>query len=463
MAENILGVLPIPKLLRRFALPSIISMLVNSVYNIVDQIFIGHRIGYIGNGATSVSFPFVTFFMAISLLIGVGTAANVGLNLGRKDQKRADLVMGNGIFLALTAGLMLFTVAEIFLIPLLRCFGATDIILPYAVDYSRIYIIGVIFVTVSIVLSDLIRADGSPSYAMISMLSGAILNVILDYVFMYPLDLGMRGAALASIIGQFLNLVVALSYLRRFRTLNLKRENLRPDPSVIKEIVSLGLPSFITQFAGLLVSITMNQQAVKYGALTEYGSEIPVTVFGIVMKVNSIMLALIMGTTIGAQPIFSYNYGARNYRRVRQLAIITLITTSIMSVCGMLAVQLFPQQIISAFGQEDALYNEFATHALIIMTIMIFILGIQMTSISYFQAIGKPRYSLIVSICRQIGFMLPLLYILPLIMGLDGIMYSFVFCDIGVLIVCTVLFTKELKDLNRLIKNQDQVCGSASR
>ena len=463
MAENILGVLPIPKLLRRFALPSIISMLVNSVYNIVDQIFIGHRIGYIGNGATSVSFPFVTFFMAISLLIGVGTAANVGLNLGRKDQKRADLVMGNGIFLALTAGLMLFTVAEIFLIPLLRCFGATDIILPYAVDYSRIYIIGVIFVTVSIVLSDLIRADGSPSYAMISMLSGAILNVILDYVFMYPLDLGMRGAALASIIGQFLNLFIALLYLRRFRTLNLRRENLRPDPSVIKEIFSLGLPSFITQFAGLLVSISMNQQAVKYGALTEYGSEIPVTVFGIVMKVNSIMLTLIMGTTIGAQPIFSYNYGARNYRRVRQLAIITLITTSIMSVCGTLAVQLFPQQIISAFGQEDALYNEFATHALIIMTIMIFILGIQMTSISYFQAIGKPKYSLIVSICRQIGFMLPLLFILPLFMGLDGIMYSFVFCDIGVLMVCTILLLKELKDLNRLIKNQDQVCGSASR
>lgn len=448
--ENILGTRPIPKLLWKFAVPSVISMLVNSIYNIVDQIFIGQRIGYIGNGATSVSFPFVTLFMAISLMISIGTAANVGLNLGRQDQERADRTLGNGMFLAITAGVALFVIAQVFLVPLLKCFGATEVLLPYAVSYARIYTIGVIYVTVCITITDEIRADGSPTYAMLGMLSGAILNVFLDYLFLYPLNMGVGGAALASIIGQLLNFVIALFYLKKFKTLNLRLKYFKPDPAIIKSILLLGLSSFITQIAGLIVTIVMNRQAVKYGASSIYGSEIPVTVFGIVMKVNAIMLSLIMGTSIGAQPIFSYNYGAGKYDRVKQLVKLCLIITTIMGVAGMLAVQIFPQQIISIFGQEDALYNEFAVRALKLMTILIFILGVQLTAISYFQAVGKPKYSLIVSICRQIGFMLPLLFILPIFLGLDGIMYSFVLADAGIVILCSILFVKEIKILNRL-------------
>jgi len=454
--NNILGTRPIPKLLLKFALPSIISMLVNSIYNIVDQIFIGQRIGYLGNGATSVTFPFVTLFLAISLMISIGTAANVGLNLGRQDQDRADRTLGNGLFLAIVAGVSLLIIAQVFLVPLLKWFGATEIILPYAVDYARIYTIGVIFVTVSITISDEIRADGSPTYAMMTMLSGAILNVILDYLFLYPMNMGVAGAALASIIGQLLSLIVALSYLRRFKTLNLRLKNLKPDPAIIKSILLLGLSSFITQLSGLIVIIVMNQQAVKYGAMSIYGSEIPVTVFGIIMKVNAIMLSLIMGTTMGAQPIFSYNYGAGNFDRVKQLVKLCLITTTIMGVAGTLAAQIFPQEIISIFGQEDALYNEFAVRALKLMTILIFILGIQLTAVSYFQAVGKPKYSLIVSICRQIGFMVPLLFILPLFLGIDGIMYSFVVADAGTVTLCTILFIKEIRNLNQLVQKHPE-------
>lgn len=449
--NNILGTKPIPKLLWQFALPSIVSQLVNSIYNMVDQIFIGHKIGYLGNAATNVTFPFVTFFLAITLMIAVGTAAGVGLNLGAGNQRMADRILGNSLTLSVITSVVLVAVAQIFLVPLLSFFGSTEAVMPYAVPYARIYTIGVLFVTTAIVLSDLIRTDGSPRYAMYAMLSGAILNVFLDYLFMFPLDMGIRGAALASIIGQFLSLVISVAYLKRFRTLNVRLRNLRPKPAIIKNIFLLGLPMFVTQMAGLLVTITMNQQAVKYGSLSPYGAEIPLTVFGIVMKINAIMMALILGTSIGAQPIFSFNYGAGNYARVKQLVKLCLISTILIGVAGTLAVQIFPGQIISVFGQEDALYNEFAVRALTRMTILLFLIGTQMTATSYFQAVGKPLLSMLVSLFRQVVVMVPLLYLLPLAFGVDGIMYTFVLGDVGSLILCSILLTREIRSLNRKI------------
>ena len=448
--ENILGIKPIPKLLRQFALPSIISMLVNSVYNMVDQIFIGQKIGYLGNGATNMTFPFVTVFLAIGLMISIGTAANVGLNLGRKNQERADRTLGNGLMLAVTAGLILVVIAQIFLVPLLKAFGATEIILPYAVDYARIYTVGTMFVMIGIVVNDEIRADGNPRYAMISMLFGAILNVILDYVLIFPLEMGVAGAALASIIGQFLTMIVALLYLRRFRTLNLRLKNLKPNPVIIRSIFILGLPSFATQIAGLAVQVIMNNQAVRYGTQSAYGPEIPLAVLGISMKIIMIMMSLIMGTAIGAQPIFSFNYGAEKYDRVKQLIRICIIVTTMIGVIGVLAIQIFPAQIMAIFGQEDPLYREFAVRALKRMTILAFVMGVQMTANSYFQAVGKPKLSMLVSLSRQVLFMVPLMLILPAFFGLDGIMYSFILSDAGSAVMCSILLAREIKELKAL-------------
>ena len=452
--ENKLGVRPIPKLLLQFAVPSIVSHLVNSVYNIVDQIFIGQKIGYLGNAATNVTFPFVTIFMAIGLMISVGTAANVGLNLGRRKQELADRTLGNGIMLGIIAGIVLVAGAQIFMVPLLKFFGATELVLPYALPYARIYTIGVLFVTVAIVLNDEIRADGTPAYAMYSMLSGAILNVILDYIFIFKMDMGVEGAALASIIGQFLCMAVSLSYLKRFKTLHPRLANLKLDPAIVKESLTLGMPMLATQLAGLVVQIVMNQQAVRYGAMSIYGSEIPLTVFGIVMKINALMMAFILGTSIGAGPIFSFNYGAGNYARVKELIKISLIVTTIIGVIGMLSIQLFPEQIVAVFGQEDALYNEFAVRALRRMTILIFIMGVQMTANSYFQAVGKPRYSMLISLSRQIIFTIPLMLLLPLAFGVDGLMYSFVLADLGAVILCSSLLVREIKLLNTMIAEQ---------
>ncbi|MBQ1312537.1 MAG: MATE family efflux transporter [Blautia sp.] len=449
--ENMLGTRPIPRLLLQFGLPSVISMLVNSIYNLVDQIFIGQRVGYLGNAATNVTFPFVTTCLAISLMISVGTAANVGLNLGRKDQERADRTLGNGFCLAIIAGIVLLIIGQIFLVPLLKIFGATELVLPYAIDYARIYIIGIPFVSIGIMLNDEIRADGSPSYTMRSMLIGAVINIVFDYIFVFPLNMGVQGAAIATIMGQFVTMILGFVYLPRMKTLHFEKKNVKLEPVIVKDILLLGLSSFITQIAMLFMQIVLNRQAVKYGALSKYGAEIPLTVFGIVMKVNQIMTSIILGITTGSQPVFSYNYGARKYTRVRDLVKALILTTSVIGAIGTVCLQLFPQQIISIFGQENELYNEFAVMAIRNMTFLIFILGVQMTASVYFQAVGKPRGSVLISLSRQILFMIPLLFILPLFLGVKGVMFSFPGADIASVILCSILLFRELKDLNQKI------------
>lgn len=447
--DNKLGTKPISQLLVEFAVPSVISMLVNSVYNLVDQIFIGQGVGYLGNAATNVTFPFVTLSMAISLMISVGTAANVGLNLGKQDQEQADRTLGNGFFMALVMGILILIFGQTFMVPLLRLFGATDTILPYAIDYARIYMIGLPFITIGIMMSDEIRADGNPGYAMRSMLAGAIINIICDPLFIFVFEWGVKGAALATILGQFVTMIVCLRYLKQMRTLNFKKKYLKLDPSTVKSIVTLGFSSFITQSAMLVMMIVMNQQAKKYGALSEYGSDIPLTVFGIVMKVNQIMMSIIMGITVGSQPIFSFNYGARLFDRVRALVKATLISCITVGFIGMLILQCFPQQIVSIFGQESELYNQFAVMCMKNMTVFIFVMGVQMVATVYFQAVGKPVGATILSLSRQILFMIPSLLILPIFFGIRGVMLAFPVSDVFAVALGAIMLFAEMRKLSR--------------
>lgn len=451
--ENIMGTAPIPKLLAKFAIPSVISMLVNSVYNLVDQIFIGQGVGYLGNAATNVVFPFVTISMAVSLMISIGTAANVGLHLGGKDQDSANLTLGNGLTLALTSGIILCLFGEIFMVPLLRLFGATDTVLPYAIDYGRIYLLGTMFTSVGIMINDEIRADGNPGYAMGSMLIGAVLNCILDPLFIFVFQWGVKGAALATIIGQFGTLICCILYLKKFRTLTLKKANMRLQLSIVKSILILGLSSFLTQSAALVMQIIMNQQTVKYGNLSQYGADIPLTVFGIVNKVNGLMMSLIMGISIGSQPLFSYNYGAKLYKRVKKLVQTCLLVCVTIGFLGMLCLQTFPQQIISVFGQENELYNEFAVMCLKNMTIFIFVMGVQMVAGVYFQAVGKAKGATVLSLSRQVLFMIPCMLILPYFFGIIGLMWSFPVSDVFSVTLAAIMLTVEMKKLNQLIKN----------
>lgn len=455
--ENIMGIAPIPSLLAKFAIPSVISMVVNSIYNLVDQIFIGQGVGYLGNAATNVVFPFVTLSMALSLMISVGTAANVGLNLGQKEQEKADLTLGNGLTLAIICGSALALFGEIFLLPMLRLFGATDTVLPYAIAYGRIYIIGTVFTSIGIMMSDEIRADGHPRYSMFSMLLGAVLNCILDPLFIFIFHWGVAGAALASIIGQFATLLVVLAYIRKFRTLNMRVSNMKLQAPIVKSIFVLGLSSCLTQCAALIMQIIMNQQTIRYGAMSEYGADIPLTVFGIVNKINGLMISVIIGITGGAQPLFSFNYGAKNYERVQKLVKLCLVVCVTIGLIGTFCLQTFPHQIISIFGQENALYNQFAVMCLKNMTIFIFIMGVQMVVGVYFQATGKAGKAMLLSLSRQILFMIPCMIILPHFFGVRGIMWSFPVSDIFSVTMAALMLGVEMRKLNRLILEQKHV------
>lgn len=450
--ENILGTQPIPKLLLKFAVPSVISMLVNSIYNLVDQIFIGQGVGYLGNAATNVVFPFVMISMAVSMMVAVGTAANVGLNLGRGDQEKANQILGNGLSLAVISGIVILIIGQVFMVPLLGLFGATENIMPYAISYGRIYLVGTIFTSLGILLNDIIRADGNPSYSMRSMLLGAGINIVLDPLFIFVFKWGVQGAALATILGQLATLFCGLLYLRKLRTLRFGQQYMKLNGEAVRMILTLGLSSFFTQVAGVFMQIIMNQQTIKYGEMSIYGADIPLTVFGIVNKVNGLMMSLVMGISVGSQPIFSFNYGAKKFDRVKQLVKTTLISCVSIGFIGMLCFQAFPSQIISIFGQENDLYNEFAVMCLKNMTIFIFVMGVQMVAGVYYQAVGKPIGALVLSLSRQVLFMIPALLILPAFFGIKGVMWSFPVSDVFSVALGAVMLAVEMKKMGQMIK-----------
>lgn len=452
--ENILGTEKIGKLLLTYSVPGIISMLVNSIYNLVDQIFIGQGVGYLGNGATNVSFPFVQLLLALSLMVSAGTAANTSLNLGRKDDEEACHYVGNGFGLALFFGISLLIAGQLFLVPLLQFFGATQANLSYAIDYSRIILIGFPFVAAGMMMNDIIRADGTPRYAMVSMLVGAVLNVIFDPLFIFVFHWGVKGAALATIIGQIATFCMSFWKMHRLKTVKLIYADIRPTGRRIKRIVMIGMSAFLTQISMLFVQVLLNNQAAKYGAMSEYGADIPVTCFGIIMKVNQIMISVIIGITNATQPIFSFNFGAARYDRVRELVKKTVATTFVVGCIGWLLLQNFPSQIISIFGQESELYNKFAVMCCQNMTKMIFVIGIPMVAGVYFQAVGKPMQAVVLSLSRQVLFTMPLMVILPLLWGVEGIMYAYPVADCFSIILATILLLGEMRRLKRLEQEQ---------
>ena len=309
--ENELATAPVGKLVVKFEIPSVISLVVTQLYNIVDQIFIGNGVGYLGNGATNVVFPITVIAHGLAMLLGCGCAAFLNLKLGEGKQKDAEKGVGNSLLLLVALAVVLPILCYLFVQPLCKLFGATETIMPYALDYGKVIILGFPFVILYTGLNQIIRADGSPKLAMVSMLSGAILNVILDYIFIFPLQMGVKGAAIATITGQALSLVIALFGIFRLNHVKLNRACFKPNGRVIGNVCSIGASSFIVQAAIVLFTAVMINVLVKYGAETKYGSDIPISAMGIVMKVNAIIINVIVGISIGGQPLISYSYGAR--------------------------------------------------------------------------------------------------------------------------------------------------------
>lgn len=415
---------PIGRLIIKFAVPSVIALLVNSLYNIVDQIFIGWGVGYLGNGATNIVFPITIIALALSMMIGNGGAAYLSLKMGEGEVETAKKGVGNAVTLVTIVSILLAVIFLIWIDPILTLFGATDVLRPFALEYGFIIGAGLPFMMISAAINSMIRADGSPKYAMLSMVIGAIINVILDPVFIFVFQMGVKGAAIATIIGQVASFVVSVLYMPHFKSVQLNKSSFAPCAKVSVNIVIFGLSSFITQFAITIVMALTNNLLAKYGAQSVYGAEIPLTATGIVMKVNQIMIAILLGIATGTQPIIGYNYGAKSYHRVKKALEISLIASEIVSVAAFLIFQFAPMSVVSLFGSEEGLYNEFAVKAFRIFLMLCPLTGFQTIAAVYLQAVGKPVKSAILSLARQIIFFVPTALILPIFLGVEGVLWT---------------------------------------
>lgn len=460
MNENPLGSESIPKLLRSFALPSITATLVSSLYNIVDQIFIGQGVGYLGNAATNVSYPLSTICLAISLLIGIGCTARFSLCLGKAEPEKAARIAGSGITLMFLAGILYLALGELFLTPLLQLFGATTEVMPYAQEYAGITLIGMPFLIFTNGMSNLIRADGNPRYSMACMVAGAIVNTILDPIFIFAFHWGVRGAALATILGQILSFFLALGYLPRFRTIRLSRTCFRIDPRDTLRTLYMGISSCINQVAITFVQIVLNNSLTYYGALSIYESDIPLAACGIVMKTNAILLSIIVGISQGVQPIIGYNYGAGQYARVRQAYKLAIQWNFAVSAVGFCLFQFAPGAIISLFGQGDELYYEFAILFMRVFLFMVLVNGVQLLSSNFFTAIGKAIKGLLLSLTRQVFFLIPLILLLPLKFGIFGVMLAGPIADFIAFLVSCALVHREFRTM-KAMEQKNSVSHSA--
>ncbi len=449
--NNSLGEVEISKLLRKFAIPSIIAMLVGALYNIVDQFFIGRSVGELGNAATNIAFPLSTSCTAIALLLGIGGASTFNLTMGKGDKEQAPFFIGNAATLLFGSGVLLAGVTLLFLEPMLLFFGSPGNVLPYAVKYTGITAIGFPFLILSTGGGHLIRADGSPRYSMICNLTGAIINTILDPILIFGFGMGMKGAAVATVMGQVCSGLLVIKYLSGYKTVKLKKEHFIPRFKIYSFIMSLGAAPCFNQLAMMVVQIIMNNSLTYYGAQSEYGESIPLACAGIITKVGLIFFSVVIGLSQGMQPIASFNYGAKKYDRVKNVYLLACKCGFIVSVIGFLLFQLVPRQIISLFGSGSEMYYQFAVRYFRIYLFFTFINFIQPITSNFFTAIGKPKNGIFLSLTRQILFLLPLIVILPIIMGIDGIMYAGPIADLIAVVASLIMVRKELKTLDSQI------------
>lgn len=447
--NNPLGVQPVNRLLSQFAIPSIISMLVGSLYNIVDQFFIGQRVGELGNAATNIAFPLSTSCLALALLIGIGGSSAFNLAMGSGHEKRAVNIMGNAVVLLAGSGLVLSIITLLFLKPLLLFFGSPKSVLPYAMEYTKITAFGFPFLLLSTGGGHLIRADGRPRITMLCNLVGAVLNTILDALFVFGLNLGMSGAALATIIGQIVSGALAIGYLMHGKTVTIRRENLRIKWENVTRIASLGMAPCSNQVAMMVVQIIMNQSLKHYGSYSIYGENIPIACAGIITKVNMIFMSFVIGLSQGLQPIASFNYGAGKKGRVKEAYIKAISIGAVLAVIAFLMFQFFPRQIISIFGDGSELYYQFAIRYFHVFLFFTFVNFMQPITSNFFTAIGKPKVGSFLALTRQILFLLPLILLFPLFLGIDGIMYAGPVADCLAAVVCFIMVYRELRNFNQ--------------
>ena len=451
--ENPLGYERVGRLLARYAIPSIISLIINSLYNMVDQIFIGQGVGFLGNGATNIIAPIATIAIAVSTLFGDGLAAYFSLHLGQGEPEKAAKGVGNSLISSAVISVIFSILAFAFLQPLCMLFGATENILPYAIGYGHIIVAGFPFAIVATVINSAIRTDGSPKYAMFAMMIGAVINTILDPVFIFVFHLGVEGAAFATVLSQFIGFLCNFAYLFRFKNISLQKDSFYVEGSMVGRIASLGFASCFNNLTSTVVAMVSNNLLTRYGALSEYGPDIPITTFGLCMKVSMIAFSVGIGVASGSQPILGFNYGAKKYRRVKQTFLLSAGICTLITFLSWIVFQCFPLQLIRIFGTESELYEKFAVQCFRIYLLLTFLNGVQMCAGVLFQAIGQPVKAAVASLSKQLLFYVPAMLIVSQILGLTGILWAGPVADVLAFVLSGVLCIRELKKMDRMAED----------
>ncbi|MCI9604272.1 MAG: MATE family efflux transporter [Ruminococcus sp.] len=443
----------ISKLMMKFSVPCIMSLLVSSLYNIVDQIFIGHGVGYLGNGATNVVFPITVIALAMALMVGDGCAAHLSLCLGRGKTEEAEKSAGTAITVSVLAGIVMMVLFLACTEIILSLFGATENNIEYAREYFRVIAIGVPFYVFTNAMNSIIRADGSPKFAMFSTLIGCIINCIFDPIAIFALHWGMFGAALATILGQIVTALLAAWYMMHCKSFRLRVKDLFSGFSVVLKYLPLGFSSFLTQASIVVTMGVMNNALVRYGSVSEYGADIPLTVFGIVMKVFQIVISFAIGIAAGSQPIVGFNYGAKHYDRVKNIYKTMIRAELVISVIAMLAFEIFPMPIISIFGSESNLYNQFAVFTFRLYLSTIILCCIQKATSVFLQSLGKTVTSFALSLTRDIVVNIGVVLILPHYIGLTGTLLSAPIADIVSFALVILMMRKVFRSFETNSKN----------
>ena len=449
-----LGEEKVVKLLLKFSLPAIIGMLVNALYNVVDRIFIGNGVGSLGIAATTIAFPIMLIILAFAMLIGIGATSLISIRLGEKKKEEAELILANGIVMLAGVSLLISALGLVFLEPLLKIFGASQAVLPYAKDYVRIILWGSIFQCVSFGVNGFIRAEGDPKTAMVTMLIGAILNTILDPIFIFVFNWGIAGAAYATVLAQLIATAWMFKYYFSGKSLlKLHWQNFKLNPAIMSSIFAIGSAPFSMQLAACLLTVILNN------SLSFYGGDVAISGMGVIHSVITLILMPIFGINQGVQPIIGFNYGAGKFDRVKEaLKLAMLAATAIVSI-GFVVTQLFPQQIISLFNREDQQLIVFGTHALRTFLIFLPIIGFQIVGANYFQAVGKPKQAMFLSLSRQVLLFIPALLILPGIFGLDGILMAGPASDLISSLITGLWLWREFANLDQ--KHRDSCLSEA--
>ena len=436
-----LGEERIGKLLLRFSIPAIIGMLVNGLYNIVDRIFVGRGVGSLALTGIAISFPITLAIMAFGMLIGIGATAVISIRLGQQKREEAERIVGNAFSLLVGITLLISILGYLFMDPLLVGFGASADVLPYAKDYIRIILIGAVFQSIGFGMNNFIRAEGNPKIAMYTMILGAVLNTILNPIFIFGLHLGIAGSALGTVISQFVTSVWVLYYFLGNRAmLKLRLRNLKLEWVFVKDILAIGISPFSMQLVGSFVTVFLNK------SLASYGGDIPIAAMGIITSIAMLILMPIFGIGQGAQPILGYNYGARKYDRVKQTLKLSVFAATGVMFLGFLIVELFPITLMSLFSKDPELIRVGA-NGMRIYLMMLPIIGFQVTVVGYFQATGKPRKSLFLSLSRQLIFLVPMIWILPRFLDLTGVWLAAPVSDLASAVLTALWLLKDLKQL----------------